>query len=59
MREGDRISIVTTAPNASVASIHDRMPLVLGPGESSMWLEPVFARLADRGRMILSTEPKN
>lgn len=59
VREGDRFSIVTTAPNASVASIHNRMPLVLGPGESSMWLEPEFAHLADRGRMILSTEPKN
>ena len=52
-------SIVTTEPNANVAPVHDRMPLVLGPGESSVWLEPGFARLADRGRMVLSTEPKD
>lgn len=32
VREGDRFSVVTTAPNASVAPAHDRMPLVLGPG---------------------------
>lgn len=57
--EGDRFSIVTTRPNASVSPVHDRMPLVLGPGESNVWLGPEFARLADRGRMVLSTEPKN
>ena len=26
------LSIVTTTPDASVAPVHDRMPLVLGPG---------------------------
>lgn len=35
VREGDRLSIVTTKPNASVVPIHDCTPLVLGPGESS------------------------
>lgn len=59
VREGDRFSIVTTRPNASVSPVHDRMPLVLGPGESNVWLGPEFARLADRRRMVLSTEPKN
>lgn len=58
VREGDRFSIVTTRPNASVAPIHDRMPLVLGPGESSVWLGPNFANLADRSSIVLvsSTE---
>ena len=59
VRGGDRFSIVTTRPNASVAPIHDRMSLALGLGESGVWLGPEFARLADRGRMVLSTEPKN
>lgn len=45
VREGNRFSIVTTRPNASVAPIHDRMPLVLGPGESSVWLGPDFVTL--------------
>lgn len=56
-REG-RLSIVTTAPNASVAPVHDRMPLVLGPGESGVWLGPGFAVLADRGGIVLAAEPE-
>ena len=58
VREGNRFSIVTTKPNASVAPIHDRMPLVLGPGESSVWLGPEFAGLADRSNIALAAEPE-
>lgn len=54
-REG-KLSIVTTAPNPSVSPIHDRMPLVLGRGESSIWLGPGFAGLADRSGIALSAE---
>lgn len=57
VREGDRFSIVTTRPNASVAPVHDRMPLVLGPGESSVWLGPGFAALADRNQTTLLSRP--
>lgn len=57
VREGDRFSIVTTRPNASVTPIHDRMPLVLGPGESSVWLGPGFAALADRNQTTLLSRP--
>lgn len=53
-----QLSIVTTAPNAGVAPVHDRMPLVLGPGESGVWLGPEFARLADRSGIQLATEPE-
>lgn len=53
-----QLSIVTTAPNADVALVHDRMPLVLGPGESGVWLGPDFARLADRSGIQLETEPE-
>lgn len=49
-------SVVTTAPNASVSSVHDRMPLVLGPGESNIWLGPDFARLTDRNHIALTSE---
>ena len=49
-------SIVTTEPNASVAPAHDRMPLVLGPGESGMWLGPGFGTLADRSGVTLAAE---
>ena len=49
-------SVVTTAPNASVAPVHDRMPLVLGPGEPSVWLGSSFAALANRSRIGLIVE---
>ncbi len=58
VREGDRFSIVTTRPNASVAPIHDRMPLVLGPGESNVWLGPDFAELANRSALVLASDPE-
>lgn len=53
-----RLSIVTAAPNADVAPVHGRMPLVLGPGESGVWLGPDFARLADRSGIRLAAEPE-
>ena len=53
-----QLSVVTTSPNADVAPVHDRMPLVLGPGESSVRLGPEFARLADRSGIQLATEPE-
>jgi putative SOS response-associated peptidase YedK len=56
--QGERVSVVTTSPNASVAPMHTRMPLVLGPGESSAWLGPDFAQLADRSGIVLNAEPE-
>lgn len=58
VRGGDRFSIVTTKPNASVAPVHDRMPLVLGPGESGVWLGPDFAQLTDRRCVSLISCPE-
>ena len=40
-REGPRLetfSIITCAPNALVAELHDRMPVILGPESWSAWL---------------------
>ncbi len=56
--QADRLSIVTTEPNASVAPVHSRMPLVLGPGESRIWLGPRFAQLADRSMLTLTALPE-
>lgn len=53
---GGRFSVVTTLPNGAVAPVHDRMPLVLGPGESADWLvgsPSALAALADRSRIHL------
>lgn len=54
----ERFSIVTTNPCADVATFHTRMPLVLGPGESSTWLSPSFQRLSDRSSIRLDAEPE-
>ena len=57
--EDGRFSIVTTSPNSRVAPVHNRMPLVLAPGESHLWLtgdlrDPaVLGRLTDRGSVAL------
>jgi putative SOS response-associated peptidase YedK len=33
-------TIVTTAANASLRELHDRMPVILAPGDYSLWLDP-------------------
>ncbi|MBS3760218.1 MAG: SOS response-associated peptidase [Halodesulfurarchaeum sp.] len=33
------VTIITTEPNDTVASIHDRMPVILEPGSESQWLD--------------------
>jgi putative SOS response-associated peptidase YedK len=34
------VSLITTTPNAVVAPVHDRMPVILTPENESAWLEP-------------------
>jgi putative SOS response-associated peptidase YedK len=36
----DSCAIVTTAANAAVAAIHDRMPAILAPEHYALWLDP-------------------
>lgn len=36
----DTCTIITTTPNALVAELHDRMPVILAPDVFSEWLEP-------------------
>lgn len=55
----DRFSIVTTEPNASVAPIHDRMPLVLAQHELPLWFGPDYAMLADRSAIALVAQPED
>lgn len=56
VQEQGRLSVVTTRPNPDVARFHSRMPLVLGPGESALWLGPEFGLLADRSHIRLAAE---
>ncbi|HEY5899185.1 MAG TPA: SOS response-associated peptidase, partial [Burkholderiales bacterium] len=34
------VSLITTAPNALMQSIHDRMPVILAPEDYGAWLDP-------------------
>jgi putative SOS response-associated peptidase YedK len=43
----DTCTIVTTAANALVQPIHDRMPLVVAPEDYARWLDPANADVAD------------
>lgn len=56
--DGERASVVTTVPNADMASHHSRMPLVLGPGESATWLGQDWASLADRSAIRLAAHDR-
>ena len=35
-------AIITTTPNALVARIHDRMPVILDPAAEALWLDPTL-----------------
>ena len=37
--EIETAAIITTAANATIAAIHDRMPVVIMPGDFALWLE--------------------
>jgi putative SOS response-associated peptidase YedK len=41
--------ILTTAPNALLATIHDRMPLILRPEDHALWLDP---EVVDPARLL-------
>ncbi|HUQ74930.1 MAG TPA: SOS response-associated peptidase family protein, partial [Burkholderiales bacterium] len=34
------VSLITTAPNAVMHSIHDRMPVIIAPEQYADWLDP-------------------
>ena len=35
-------TIITTGPNSLLASLHDRMPVILPPAARTLWLDPEF-----------------
>ncbi|MDR0515063.1 MAG: SOS response-associated peptidase family protein [Coriobacteriaceae bacterium] len=51
--EGDCFSMMTTAPNATMMPIHDRMPLVLLQNELERWLCGDYRALFDRSAIKL------
>lgn len=58
IREDDHFSVVTTEPNAYVAPVHDRMPLVLRRNELEQWLGDEWQALADRSGIRLDVQPE-
>ena len=46
-------TIVTTTPNETMASIHDRMPVILPPSAWDEWLDPTNADLDTLGRLLV------
>jgi putative SOS response-associated peptidase YedK len=43
----DTCTIVTTAANALLAPVHDRMPMIVAPDQYARWLDPTHADVAD------------
>jgi putative SOS response-associated peptidase YedK len=43
----DSCTIVTTAANAALAGVHDRMPVIVAPRDYARWLDPGIPEVAD------------
>jgi putative SOS response-associated peptidase YedK len=49
-------TIVTSAPNEAMASLHNRMPVILDERDWADWLDPTFR---ERGRLRAMLEPRD
>ena len=49
-------TIVTSGPNEAMATIHNRMPVILPEADWDAWLD---GRSADRGRLLAMLEPRD
>ncbi|WEV36712.1 SOS response-associated peptidase family protein [Lactobacillus sp. ESL0677] len=54
--QDDHFSMVTTKPNADMAPIHDRMPLIITAAELRRWLFQNFTSLIDRSQLPLAVK---
>lgn len=50
----ETFTVITTAPNQLMASLHDRMPAILDPADLATWLDPL---LEDRERLLGLLKP--
>src|SRR5208337_4580105 len=46
-------SILTTTPNALLADLHDRMPVILRPEDYDLWLDPGFRDVKALAEVLL------
>ena len=49
-------TIITTAANPSMQSIHDRMPVIIEPSEYVRWLDPAFRDVTALKRLLHAAE---
>jgi putative SOS response-associated peptidase YedK len=45
-------TILTTTPNSLLSDIHDRMPVILGPDNYDLWLDPAFRDASSLSEML-------
>jgi putative SOS response-associated peptidase YedK len=50
-------SIITTTPNALLADIHDRMPVILPDDAYDLWLDPGFQTTDDICDLLKPFDP--
>jgi putative SOS response-associated peptidase YedK len=51
-------TILTTAANAVLAPIHDRMPVILPPAEYERWLDPALQNTDSLGSLLVPFPPE-
>ena len=51
-------TIITTVPNAAMAEIHDRMPVILPPSAWDTWLDRDIDDLDLLGRLLVPSPPE-
>jgi putative SOS response-associated peptidase YedK len=51
-------TIVTTGANELVASIHDRMPVIVPPERWATWLDPALADTAELNGLLVPADPE-
>ena len=52
-------TILTTASNAVLSSIHDRMPVILPPGEYDRWLDPALRNTDSLATLLVPFPAEN
>lgn len=51
-------TILTTTPNAVTSAIHDRMPVILDPGDYDLWLDPGMNNVDVLGDLLRPLDAK-
>jgi putative SOS response-associated peptidase YedK len=46
-------TILTTTPNAVTSAVHDRMPVILDPGNYDLWLDPGMQNVAAVSELLM------